>query len=158
MAQQRRRNAPSISHRTLLPLNKPSQAGVVIAPNASEEGILSVSPAPNPRWNAVKDVTRMMSAIVANKDLFLHRHRNCQRRENDSGDTPSVQCWTSVAVNFNDPNFIASVHADPDGRDLGMSADRTGHQTTSGEIEKYDFCLTALSFSLKIPTVFGSFL
>ena len=105
-------------------MNEPS-------PSTTQVG---VSNAPNPRWNAIKGVTRFMACIVKNKEAFLNRDIDSSRRQKDSGDTPPVQCWTKIACDFNDPTVLVSVYPDPDGRDLGMSAERTSHQTTSDEL------------------------
>ena len=89
------------------------------------------------RWKATSDVPRMMSAILFHQDAFLNRHGGSTRQQKDSGDTKNVQCWTQIALTFNDPNFQAYLSVDPDGRDFGMSVEPTGHQTTSSDLEKY---------------------
>jgi hypothetical protein len=89
----------------------------------------------------------MMAVIAHHKTDFLNRYLDSSRRQKDSGDTNAVQCWTTMAITFNDPNFIAGLHEDEDGRDLGMSAEPTGHQTDSGEFEKYVFFIYFRSYS-----------
>jgi hypothetical protein len=89
--------------------------------------------ASNPRWSDEKDVTRMLAVIIALKPEFLHRSDTLTRQQLDAKDYKPF--WVRAAELFNDPNFMPSLIPDPEGRDLQMSAEPSGHQTDANTLE-----------------------